>query len=1000
MTEERTGCKSRFVIWKGIIKMTEYKRISKYYNGVDGVKLAVDVYLPDTAEKAPAIMYVGRSMRRDRFEEQKSILTKLLSHGYAVVLPDLRGIGASFGRTDGFHDRRDAQDMKTLMETLVMEEWSDGNFGMLGGSNNGFIQDLTAAENPAPLRAVIPCDCHPDFYYQDYPNGASRHINFVGGAGPEPVHGTPVDEDTDGSLLELAEKDHASNLGFLGQYMENMHRDTINPKLGTAPQREISIWERTDSIAYSDIKYYKNGAWYDPGAAGAIYAYKLFDGKLLIGPWRHCEIYHCNEPDPTPEEQTPFRMPIGLPNAGFPWEDEYIRFFDAAIRGVENGCFTEPQVRYYTRGDETGKEWKYAADLPLDDQKIVSLHLGTEKSGTIDSCFDGTLTETKKANAEDKIPYELNRNIRLFGVSGTLNRRIEGRFADEAKKCLTFTTDVFEAPAEITGIPELDIEVTSDYKDGLFLAVLEEVYADGTTCFLSDGAMRASHAKLGHHTAYLSMGMPYHPGLTSDLAELDPEKRLLLEFTMESISQVIQKGSRLRLSIFCAEKMYQQPECIGESGLSHIALYPGRSVLKLPVISSHVSEFEGEISVGSEKGNGKAYVFKRAIFVYLNEKWYRYPCTQIYPLDNKTTLYCTEKFNVTKRTEEAQVTVLAEGNVNFSLSGILPVRKEFADSRPWLHPHRSYTPTYSKYPTTFKDQWVATVPVQKCQQGFPDAGPYHTMDLLLNLKLPPKGSAPFPCIVGIHGHGGDYDCFERLTDQMLEAGFAVASVDYRATPPNRWPSLLYDVKGAIRYLKASADRYGLDAERFGIMGGSCGGHLSAFLAATNGEPSSEGNIGGNTEFNSKIKAAAIYFPWTDALTFGEDIYHQYPGQMNKVMNSDGPFAPPGYMFDFGGEGKGLGILKAHLTDPEYRDAVDRAIDISPVSHVTKDSAPSVIIHGIFECGIQIPMNQSVRFFEELTRKGVKSLLLCNNNEFFGDDPEVQTAVVDFLKRRV
>lgn len=324
----------------------------------------------------------------------------------------------------------------------------------------------------------------------------------------------------------------------------------------------------------------------------------------------------------------------------------------------------------------------------------------------------------------------------------------------------------------------------------------------------------------------------------------------------------------------------------------------------------------------------------------------------------------------------------------------------FQESRPWLHPKRFW---YSESPVKeiqFKDQWVATVPVETCQEGFPDIGPYHTMDLMLNLKLPKQGAGPYPCIVGIHGHGGDYDCFERLTNEMLEKGYAVASVDYRATPPNRWPSLLYDVKGAIRFLKAHAEKYHIDRERIGIMGGSCGGHLSAFIAATNGDPKTEGDIGGNTEYDSKIRAAAIYFPWTDALGFGEDIFHQYPGQLNKVMNSDGPYAPPGYMFGFSGDGKGLGALKAHMHEPEYQEILDRAIDVSPVSHVTKDSAPSVIIHGIYECGIQIPMNQSVRFFEKLTQKGVKSLLLCNNNGFFGEDEEVKKAVVDFMKKRV
>lgn len=122
--------------------------------------------------------------------------------------------------------------------------------------------------------------------------------------------------------------------------------------------------------------------------------------------------------------------------------------------------------------------------------------------------------------------------------------------------------------------------------------------------------------------------------------------------------------------------------------------------------------------------------------------------------------------------------------------------------------------------------------------------------------------------------------------------------------------------------------------------------------------------------------------------------------MNKVMNSDGEFAPPGYMIDFGGRGKGLAELKNHLGDPAYQEIIERAYEVSPVTQVTGQSAPSVIVHGIFECGIQIPMQQSVRFFRALTGKHVKALLLCNNEGLYGDDPEVQSAVVDFLKRRI
>ena len=120
------------------------------------------------------------------------------------------------------------------------------------------------------------------------------------------------------------------------------------------------------------------------------------------------------------------------------------------------------------------------------------------------------------------------------------------------------------------------------------------------------------------------------------------------------------------------------------------------------------------------------------------------------------------------------------------------------------------------------------------------------------------------------------------------------------------------------------------------------------------------------------------------------------------MLADGPYAPLGAMVGYSGPGKGMGELKRHLhdEDPFYKNLIAMSIESSPISHVDENSAPSAFVHGIFEGGIEIPMQQSIRMFERLTEKGVKSLLLCNNNCFYGDDPEVQSAVLEFLKCRV
>ena len=135
--------------------------------------------------------------------------------------------------------------------------------------------------------------------------------------------------------------------------------------------------------------------------------------------------------------------------------------------------------------------------------------------------------------------------------------------------------------------------------------------------------------------------------------------------------------------------------------------HTGGSVLKLPVIAANVTEFQGTLSVEGMSGPGMLYVFKRAVYVHLGEKWHRYPCTQVYPLDKDTIIYKTKNFDVIKKTAGSQVTVTAHGMAEFKLCASMPERKKFAAGRPWLHPHRHWYNKTSVRDIDFQDQWVA-----------------------------------------------------------------------------------------------------------------------------------------------------------------------------------------------------------------------------------------------------------------------------------------------------
>jgi len=117
--------------------------------------------------------------------------------------------------------------------------------------------------------------------------------------------------------------------------------------------------------------------------------------------------------------------------------------------------------------------------------------------------------------------------------------------------------------------------------------------------------------------------------------------------------------------------------------------------------------------------------------------------------------------------------------------------------------------------------------VYSCQPGY--------RPLFLDLRLPSPGEARHPLIIWIHGGGWIYGSRRRLPphlfenavhDQMLDAGFAVASVDYRLALEAGFPGMLLDVKAAIRWLRGHAAEFDLDPARVILWGESAGGHLA------------------------------------------------------------------------------------------------------------------------------------------------------------------------------
>lgn len=198
----------------------------------------------------------------------------------------------------------------------------------------------------------------------------------------------------------------------------------------------------------------------------------------------------------------------------------------------------------------------------------------------------------------------------------------------------------------------------------------------------------------------------------------------------------------------------------------------------------------------------------------------------------------------------------------------------------------------------------------------------------------------------------------RLREAFAAAGFATVSINYRLSHEALFPAQINDVKAAIRYFRAGAERLGIDPDRIVVAGSSAGGHLAMLAASTAhpAEPYFEGeNTGG---VSSEIAAAVSVYGVSDLRTIFED--RPLCGQ------------PYDHKDDDGAEWRLLGST--------YPAPVGSVAEVNwahahPIGHYRTGAkvAPTYLVHGTADgC---VPYIQSQRIFDVLTERGVDSCLV-------------------------
>ncbi|MEO7651098.1 MAG: alpha/beta hydrolase fold domain-containing protein [Bryobacteraceae bacterium] len=129
----------------------------------------------------------------------------------------------------------------------------------------------------------------------------------------------------------------------------------------------------------------------------------------------------------------------------------------------------------------------------------------------------------------------------------------------------------------------------------------------------------------------------------------------------------------------------------------------------------------------------------------------------------------------------------------------------------------------------------------------------------------PRTPGPHPTVICIHGGGfraGRRESYLPLCIKLAQRGYVAATVSYRLAPKFQFPAPVYDVKAAVRFLRANAAKYTIDPERIGATGGSAGAHLALFLGLTGGVQEFEG-FAGNLDQSSRVKCVVEYYGPTD-----------------------------------------------------------------------------------------------------------------------------------------
>lgn len=563
----------------------EVDKRSEYVTMPDGVRLAVDYYLPrDLAagKRLPVILqqtryYRSLATRADPAGSCRQIAAfpaYFVRRGYAVVVVDVRGTGASYGSRSTEFGMQEVKDGHGILDWIVARPWSNGRVGAAGVSYVGTTSELLLLNRHPAVKAVAPVSAGYDFYADlDFPGGVRNSFfirnwgafnaaldsgNMQGIPALASVAGPcPVDADPKSEMVAEAIRAHAANLNSAEGLRDVEFRD--DPVFGSdgwpSPYRYQHALDR-DRVPLLGI-----ASWYDSGYAwSAIHRFLNSTSgrqRLLISSGNHGLGYYY-----APGVTVPVPSKFDL-------RAELAAFFDHYVAGIDNGYDREPKVRWFTTGADrwnAANQWSLPGKLK---------HYCLTTAGEIRARDCGKAQTVTVVPAKDIAPGSLSRWDTTMSSPVAYPERSESDAG-----LLSFTTEPLASNLEITGSPLLALKIANTASDADYFVYLEEIDSGGRAWYLTEGLVRASHHRSGK--------LPYRT-LTGQQTNLrrdaDPRTaghEITLDIPMMPISHRFKQGSRIRIVLAGTDSAhFTSPPLAGQKW--KIAVGARRSSLLLPV---------------------------------------------------------------------------------------------------------------------------------------------------------------------------------------------------------------------------------------------------------------------------------------------------------------------------------------------------------------------------------------------------------------------------------